>query len=269
MDKVELKANKREEKGKKAKKIRIQGLIPAVVYGRKIKSYSVAVEAVEFKKKVLQSEAGRNLIFTLKMTDDGKSKSVPVKTQQIQRNALTDEIIHIDFMNIIMDEAIKTKVPVELVGLAIGVKEEGGVLVHGPREIEVKCLPGDIPDKFEIDVSELKINESLHISDLKVSKKVELLIAGTEMIATVSPPTKEEEVVVAAPELTPEEAAAAAEAAEAAEAAPAVAEEGVKEKAPPGAAPSKLGAAPGKPGEAEAKKEKPAAEAKKEKKEKK
>jgi large subunit ribosomal protein L25 len=245
MAKVEVKASKREEMGKKTKKLRTQGLVPAVVYGRKIKSTPVSVDLKEFNKKVLQSEAGLNLIFTLKLSEDGKGKSVPVITYNIQRDPLTDEIIHLDFMNVIMDEAIKTKVPVELIGEPTGIKESEGVLVHGLREVEVKCLPGDIPDKFEVDVSALEINHSLHVSDLKVSKKVEILAPPEEMIAVVSPSTKEEEVVPPPP--TPEELAAA-------EAAPALAEEEVKEKAPPGAAP------PEKPGA------KPAPEEKKEKK---
>lgn len=233
MAKVELKASKREDFGKKAKKVRAQGLVPAVVYGRKFKAASVSVGLKEFDKKVLQSGSGLNLIFTLKLAEDGKDKSVPVITYGIQRNPLTDEIIHLDFKHVVMDEAIKTKIPVELVGLPMGVKEGEGVLVHGLREVEVKCLPGDIPDKFEIDVSTLEINQSLHVSDLKASKKVEILAPLEDMVAVVSPPTKEEEVVP--PPLTPEEAAAAAAVAEGAEA---VAEEGVKEKAPPGAVPS-------------------------------
>ncbi len=254
MAKIELKARKREEMGKRTKKIRATGLIPAVVYGRKFKSVPVAVDAKEYFKKVLESEAGLNLIFTLKMSEDGKTKSVPVITHGIQRNPLTDEIIHIDFMHIIMDEVIKARVPVELVGVPIGVKESEGVLVHGLREIEVKCLPGDIPDKFELDVSGLNINESLHVSDVKVSKKVEILVPETEMLANVSPPTKIEEEVP--PPLTPEEAAAAAAAAEGAEA---VAEEQVKEKAPPGTAPG----APATKAAPAGKQEKPPAEAKK------
>jgi large subunit ribosomal protein L25 len=252
--KVELKADKREELGKKAKKVRKAGLIPAVVYGRKFKSTPISVNMKEFVKQVLQSEAGQNLLFTLKITEDGKGKSVPVITHQVERNPLTDDIIHLDLMHVVMDEVIKTTVPVELVGVPIGVKEDGGVLVHGPREIEVKCLPGDIPDKFVLDVAALKINDSLHVSDIKVSKKVEILIDQSEMLANVSPPTKEEEVAPPVP--TPEEAAAAAALAEGGEA---VAEEQVKDKAAPGAAPG-----------APAGKEKPAApEEKKEKKEKK
>ncbi len=247
MVKVELKANKREELGKKTKKLRAQGLVPAVVYGRKFKSTAIAIPLKEFDMKVLRSEAGLNLIFTLKLSEDGKGKSVPVITYNVQRNPLTDEIIHLDFKHVIMDEAIKAEVPVELIGLPIGVKEGGGVLVHGLREIEVKCLPGDIPDKFEIEVSALEINNSLHVSDLEISKKVEVLVPLEEMIANVSPPTKEEEVVP--PPLTPEEEAAAAAAAEGAEA---VAGEEVKEKSPPGAAPAEK-APPEKPAKVEKK----------------
>lgn len=249
--KVELKARKREELGKKNKKVRSSGMVPAVVYGRKFKSTPIALDLKEFQRKVLQSEAGANLLFTLKISEDGKGRSIPVKTHRVQRNPLTDEVIHLDLMHISMDEAIKTRVPVELTGLPIGVKEGGGVLVHGMREIEIKCLPGDIPDKFEIDVAALEINHSLHVSDLKISKKIEVLVPLEEMVATVSPPTKEEEV--APPPLTPEEEAAAAAAAEGAEA---LAEEGVKEKAPPGAAPAEK--APGRAPSGEAPAEKPA-----------
>ena len=116
MVKIELKVKKREEFGKKVKKLRQEGFIPAVVYGRKLKATPIAISASEFEKKVLRSEAGQNLIFTLKLSEDGKAKSIPVITYGVQRNPLTDEIIHIDLKHVIMDEAIKTKVPVELVG---------------------------------------------------------------------------------------------------------------------------------------------------------
>lgn len=226
---IEIDANKREELGKKAVKVRAQGLIPAVIYGRKFRSTPIAIGAKEFEKKVLGSEAGRNLIFSLKLNDEGKGKSVPVITQSIQRDPLSDRIVHLDFMNIAMDEAIKARVPVELIGLPSGVKDEGGVLVHGLREIEIKCLPGDIPDKYEVDVANLAINTALHVSDLQVDKKIEILSDKSEMIAQVSPPTKEEEV--APPVVTPEAVAGA-------EATQAVAAEEVKGKAAPGAAPA-------------------------------
>ncbi len=234
MEKIELEAQKREEFGKKLKAVRKQELVPAVVYGKKIKPLHIAIDKKNFIKTILRSEAGMNAIVSLKVAGE-KAKAIPVLTHEVQRDPLTDEILHVDFRHILMDEAIRTKVHIELTGVPIGVKETGGVLVSGLREIEVECLPTDIPDKFMIDVSELKIGDSLHVSDLTQVAKVKILTTPAEMIANCSPPTKEE--VVAAPIPTPEEAAAAAAAAP--EAAEAVAEEKVKEKSAPGAAPAK------------------------------
>jgi large subunit ribosomal protein L25 len=230
MEKIELEAKKRIEFGKKLGKLRDQGLIPAIVYGKKIQALSIAVDKKSFVKNILLSEAGMNAIVTLKIADE-KGKGLAVLTHEVQRDPLTDDILHVDFRHILMDEAIKTRVPVELTGLPIGVKDDGGVLVHGLREVEVKCLPTDIPDKFVIDVSALKINDSLHVSDLTKVSKVEILTNPSEMVANCSPPTKEE--VVAAPVPTPEEVAAAAAAA------PELAEEEIKEKSAPGAPPPK------------------------------
>ncbi|MFA6548588.1 MAG: 50S ribosomal protein L25 [Candidatus Margulisiibacteriota bacterium] len=211
MANIEIKAEQREEVGNKARKVRRRGLIPAVLYGHKFASTAISVEAKEFQKKVLASGAGRNLIFTLKLNRGGQTESVAAITQTIQRDCLTDQILHLDFLHIMMDEAIKTRVPVELLGMPTGVKDDGGVLVHGLRAIEIKCLPGDIPDKFEINVAGLKINDALHVSDLKISDKITILSPATEMIAIVSAPTKEEEVVPVA--AVPVEGAVATEAA--------------------------------------------------------
>jgi len=244
MAEVELEAQKREAFGKKLKKARLQGLIPAVVYGRKFKSLPVMVERKSFEKKILASGAGKNAIISLKMAG---AKPILVLTNEVQRDPLNDAIIHIDFSHLIMDEVIKTKVPIELTGLPIGVKESGGVLIHGLREVEVECLPKDIPDKFSIDVAGLNIGDSLHVSDLAKTAKVKFLTTAGEMIASCSAPTKEEEV---APVPTPEEVAAAGAAPVAgAEGAPAAEEKGkaapaVKAapaagaKAAPGAAPA-------------------------------
>jgi large subunit ribosomal protein L25 len=250
MANIEVKAEQREEVGNKVQKIRKKGLIPAVLYGHKFASTAISVEAKEFQKKVLSSGAGRNLIFTLQLNRGGKTEAVSAITQTIQRDCLTDKILHLDFMHIVMDEAIKTRVPVELLGLPTGVKDDGGVLVHGLRDIEIKCFPGDIPDKFEIDVAALKINDSLHVSDLKISDKITILSPAAEMIATVSAPTKEEVVAPVAAVPAEGEEAAAATAAATAEGAvtPAV---GGKEKA---AAPAAVPAQKGSEGEKKEKK---------------
>lgn len=250
MENIELEAEKRELKGKKLKGLRKMGLIPAVVYGKKFKSLTVAVNSNMFEKKVLSSGAGRNALISLKMAG---AKDIPVITSDIQRNPLTDSILHIDFSYIVMDEAIKTKVPIELTGLPVGVKETGGILIHGLREIEVECLPKDIPDKYTIDVAALNIGDSLHVSDLTGNDKVKIMTNPSEMIANCSPPTKEEEV--AAPVPTPEEVAAAAavegapaegEAKPAAAGAAPAKEKGAKEEAPAAKAPAKSAAKPEK-----------------------
>ncbi|MFA5839391.1 MAG: 50S ribosomal protein L25 [Candidatus Margulisiibacteriota bacterium] len=237
MAKVEVKAKDRIQLGKEAKKVRRTGFIPAIVYGHKFGSSPVAVDMKEYVKKVLRSESGTNLIFDLIVEGSKETKSIPVITYAMQKDTMTDEIIHLDFKHIVMDEKIKAKIPVELIGIPFGVKDEAGVLVHGLREIEIRCFPGDIPDKYNVDVTHLKINESMQVEDLKVSDKIEILSAKNEMIATVTQPTKEEVVTPAAP--TAEEAAAATATAAGTE----VAAEGVKEKSAPGAAPAKEKAA--------------------------
>lgn len=234
MEKIELEVEKREAVGKNLAALRKQGLIPAVIYGKKLKPLHVSVNQKIFVKTILKSGAGMNAIISLKLAGE-KSKEIPALTHAVQRDPLTDAILHVDFRHIVMDEAIKTRVPVELSGVPVGVKETGGVLVHGLREVEVECLPTNIPDKFVIDVTALKIGDSLHVSDLTAVAKVKILTTPAEMIANCSPPTKEE--VVAAPIPTPEEVAAAAAAAPAA-GTEAVAEEKVKEKAAPGAPPA-------------------------------
>src|SRR3989338_5271604 len=98
MEKVEIEVNKREELGKKLKVLRSQGLVPAVVYGKKIKSLPIVIDGKMFVKRILKSEAGMNVIVSLKIQGE---KSIPVLTQEVQRNPLTDEILHIDFRNIV------------------------------------------------------------------------------------------------------------------------------------------------------------------------
>lgn len=239
--KVELQASERTEIGKGLAKVRTQGFIPAVVYGKGLKPLSLSVSNKEFHK-VISGAAGSNVIITLKVSG---GQALPVLTHEIQRNPITDELLHIDFHQINMDEKIRAKIHVMLKGEPVGVKEDAGILVHSLRELEVKCLPGDIPDQFEIDIKNLRINDAVHVSDIKPPKGVEFLTPGQEVVVSVAPPAKEEEVVpVAAPEAgavvgapVPEGGApgaavpgAAAAPAKGGEAAPAI--KGAPEKAP-------------------------------------
>jgi len=199
LETLELKAKARTERGKRVKKVRAQGLIPAVVYAPKFEELVVAVEAKAFRK-VIAGGAGTNVIINLKVSDGDKQQELPVITYAIQRDPLSDAIIHVDFRKISMTEKIKAKIHVELLGEPLGVKDEGGVLVHGLREIEVECLPGNIPDKFSIDVSELIINHSKRVSDLVVPEGVTILSGAEELIAFVSAASKEEAPVAPAAE---------------------------------------------------------------------
>jgi large subunit ribosomal protein L25 len=173
--------------------LRAQGIIPAVVYGKGMEAISLGIEAAVFKK-VISGTSGSNVIINLKTA---KGQSLPVITQEIQKNHITDQILHIDFHRIRMDEAIKTKVPVVLVGIAAGVKEDAGILVHPMTELEIRCLPTAIPEKIEINISALKINDAIHVSELKVPTGIEVLSTGQDIVVTIAPPAKEE--VVAAP----------------------------------------------------------------------
>lgn len=204
---TDLKARIREDKGKSAaKRLRAAGQIPAVLYGEKIKTVPLVVEAKDFTA-VVRTEAGANVLLNLKI-EGGKNETAIIK--EMQRNPLKDSFLHVDFMKIALDEKITTTVPVTVVGESPGVKE-GGVLQHGLWEIEVEALPTDLPENFEVDVSELGIGDSLRVSNLPRPKEVEVLSGAEETVVSVVPPTvvKEEEVVeeeIAEPELVGAEA---------------------------------------------------------------
>jgi len=214
MKKVELEAKIREKTGKSVKTLRGKGILPAVVYGGGISSESLELDLISFEK-IISGAHGANVIITLNVSGGKKGESLPVITHDIQRDTLTDKIIHVDFLKIKMDEKIKAKIHVVLLGLPIGVKDDGGILIAGLREVEVKCLPTEIPEKFELDVSGLKIGHSLHVSDVKKFKGVEIVSAEAEMLANVAPPAKVEEVAPPVAEAVP-----GAEAVPAAEGAP-------------------------------------------------
>lgn len=244
MEQFELEAKKREKTGtRSSRRARISGIIPATVYGKGIESLSVEVDNKIFSK-IITSKAGHNVIITLKVPGDGKAQNIPVLAHEIKRDAISGKIEHVDFYKIKMEEEIKIKVTVVLHGESVGVKLDGGILVHGLREVEVKCLPANIPDKFDVDVSALKIGGGLHVSDLKLGKGVTMVTLPTEILVSISAPTKEEEVAapIAAPEVTGQ--AVPPTAPGATTAAPAAAATG-KETAPAkGAAPAAKGAVP-------------------------
>ncbi len=200
MKTVELKAKAREGVGKTAaKKVRAEGGIPANVYGTNFKPLSILVDRKEFQA-VTHTQAGGNVLILLKIEGD-KEQNVLIK--EIQRHPVSEAVDHVDFNVISLTEKIRAKVPVHEKGTAAGIKE-GGVLDHAHREIEVECLPTEIPDKVEINVENLKINDAVHVRDLVLPAGVTCVLNPDEVILKVLPPQKEE----VAPEAVPGEAAA-------------------------------------------------------------
>jgi large subunit ribosomal protein L25 len=201
MKRVNLQAEKREVNGKGgARKLRSTGRVPAVIYGNEVpETVHIAIDSKVLMHSVKPHEA-HNFIVDLEV-----EKTVyPTIIAEIQQDPVTEEPLHVDFYRISMEKPIHTTIPIILTGSSPGVKE-GGMLEHNLREISISCLPGNLPDSIEVDVSSLNLDESIHVSDLPAPSGVEFL---TEVHDTV--------VHVRRPRLITEEEAAA-EAAEAAE----------------------------------------------------
>lgn len=200
-----LAVEKREGRGKgAARKLRASGRIPANIYGRGIDSIAVMADAHEFEALTSKISVDNTLV---ELEMDGDTRQVLIR--EIQRHPYKPIVLHVDFFAIKADETIKVSVPVRVTGTAAGVKNSGGVLQQALHEVEIECLPGEIPEAFEIDVSELEIGDSLHVAELD-TMGFETAEASERTIATVQPPrileeeTEEEEGLELLEELEPE-----------------------------------------------------------------
>ena len=190
-----LAAQLRTEKGKEAaRKLRSQGLIPAVVYGHHEEAIPVTLNPQHLSKALRSGAGERSLInLTIEGLQDGPlTKTVILKEKQIDPVKRT--LLHVDLYTVAMDETIHVAIPVHVVGKAHGV-ELGGVLEQVLREIEVECLPGDIPPSIDVDVSSLDIGDSIHVENITL-EKAKILADPEQTIVTVVPPTVYEEPVV-------------------------------------------------------------------------
>lgn len=195
----------REGRGKgAARRLRAEGLIPANIHGRGIDSIAVKTDAHEFDALTSKISVDNTLV-ELEMNGDTRQ----VLIREIQRHPYKPIVLHVDFFAIRADETIRVSVPVRVTGTPKGVKNEGGVLQQALHEVEIECLPGEIPEEFEIDVSELEIGDSLHVSELD-TMGFETTEAPERTIATVQPPrileeeTEEEEGLELLEDLEPE-----------------------------------------------------------------
>jgi large subunit ribosomal protein L25 len=221
---VEAQPRPDSSRGKnEARRLRASGRVPAVIYGAKKNTVAVSVDPKQINR-ILSSESGHNTIFDLHV-DGEKTKAMIVDWQY---EPLKGKLLHLDLKRIAMDEKIRVMVPVHLVGEAAGVKQQGGILDQVLREVEIECLPGDIPSHIDADVSELVFGTVLRVSNLPHGGKLKFLTDEDQAIAHITS-VKEE----AAP--TPE---AAAEAATATPAEPEVIKKGKQETAEEGAEPA-------------------------------
>jgi large subunit ribosomal protein L25 len=165
-----------------ARRVRVAGLIPAVVYGAGQESVAVTVDP-RVITKILYSESGHNTIFDLAIEGKGATKVMIVDWQH---EPIKGKLLHIDLKRIAMDKAMRVSIPVQLIGVPVGVKTGGGVLGQVLHEVEVECLPGDILDHIDIDVTNLEINGAIHISDLPHSGKLKFLGEENALVAHVT-----------------------------------------------------------------------------------
>jgi large subunit ribosomal protein L25 len=191
---IVVEALERSELGKNAaRRLRKGGGVPGVVYGLDRPPFTVGVGARKIEE-VLGLETGRNTIFTLTLTGQDRSRAVMIKA--LQRDPVTERLVHVDFVRVDLARAVRVNVPVRLIGVAEGVKTDGGLLEFMHREVEVECLPSDIPEHLDLDVTALRLNQHLSVKDLPVKERVSVLDDPEAVVCVVAVPKEEAAPVV-------------------------------------------------------------------------
>ncbi len=187
-----IKAEKRDVFGKNAsRRLRRERMIPAILYGGDVSNVPLTLRKQDVFM-ILRSDTGENTVFQVSF--DSEIRDVMIK--ELQRDPVTDEILHADFVHIAMDKVIQVSVPVMSVGEAVGVKAEGGFVDFITREVEVECLPKNIPEHIEIDISDLHLRQSLKAGDITLPEGVKLITSSDTILVMIEVPVKEEEIEV-------------------------------------------------------------------------
>lgn len=196
MQKQTIKAEKRKILGRKVKALRREGVLPANIYGKKIKSEAVKVISKDFTE--VFSKAGETGLVDLVL--EGKKRSVLI--HNVQKDPITDTPVHADFLQVDLKEKVTAQIPIELTGESSAEKEGKGTVVQYIDEIEVEALPTDLLEKFEVELSVLKkVKDVIKVVDLKVNKtKIDIKNETNQIIVKVEPPRKEEEEIKPEPE---------------------------------------------------------------------
>jgi large subunit ribosomal protein L25 len=204
MPEIVVAAESRTESGKNvSQRLRAQGRIPGILYGIHQEATPVAVSPKEIGS-ILRSASGENTLFDLDLA--GKRRKVILKEYQIE--PVRGRLLHADFYEVALDKALELKVHVELHGTPVGVKVQGGILDFVTRELEISCLPADIPEKISVEVGHLEMGKHFRVSELTLSERIKILTDPDVVIAHVVAPRAEEEVPAAAEAAPAEEGAA-------------------------------------------------------------
>jgi len=199
MEKTVLQAEHRDVVGKQVKALRRQGRLPAVLYGRNIQPIPVTMDFREANRILPGITSSRLLVVNV----DGEEHTALVREKQF--HPVQGKLIHVDFMVVSLTEKLRANVSIHLEGESPAVRDINGILVPVIEEIEVECLPQDLPERIMVDVSSLtEIGSAIHVRDLKLSDRVRVLTDPDEMVAVVTAPEAEEVVEEVAPEIEPE-----------------------------------------------------------------
>jgi large subunit ribosomal protein L25 len=229
---VKLKAEPRTNVGRTGvSKLRARGIIPAVIYGGKVRPQALQVAARDINA-MMSHASGENVLVDLEIA--GEKSNLAALVQEVQHSPVGGEIVHVDFHAISMDETIQAEVPLEPTGMPVGVKTFGGLLEQSLRVLAIECLPRDLPDRITVDVSQLNIGDSIHVRDIQLPSGVTAKVPADLTAFSVLAPVVEEEPVAVEAEAGaaagPEVITEKKEEGEAAGAAPAAKEKAPKEK---------------------------------------
>jgi large subunit ribosomal protein L25 len=201
---VKLTARPRSESGRNAvKEVRARGGVPAVIYGAKTEPANLEVSHREIEA-LLSHAVGENILVELEIEEGGKKTNRLSLIQEVQHHPIRREILHVDFHAVSMTDEIEAEIVVESIGEADGVKNFGGLLEQNMRSVTIKCLPQNLPEIIRVDVTALKVGDSIHVRDLPLPNGVEIVDDGDLTVFIVAEPTVAEEPAAAAPSAGPE-----------------------------------------------------------------
>ena len=201
-EQIELVAEGRTVLGKKVRRLRREGWVPGVLYGRGFEPVPLQLHERELARSLQEIGGSQLVVLDIK----GQEEPEMVLLREVQRDSIRGNLLHVDFYRVVMTERIRTEVPLVLVGVSPVVEQNLGLVLQGITEVEVECLPGDLVEAIEVDLSDLQVvGQALHVSDLAVPARIDLLSDVSEVIVQAVALAEEEEEEVVEDLLAPEE----------------------------------------------------------------